>query len=217
MSTSLAPSSIDSIHHSLSALEMAISAFFQDRASAEDGAVYLIQESSSLQSITSDQDREMATHYMRQAASGAKLAGLVCAKNKKAAYDLWKSFCAAENALLAEFGSVRERLEPMALQYDAEREKARKMREEQMRAEAGDSPVFIAKPETPKGETKAVRWTAEVSDLATLVKAVADGKAPLPAIQADMSFLKREANNRKQHFDIPGVSARPEESLRIRA
>ena len=48
-------------------------------------------------------------------------------------------------------------------------------------------------------------WTCEVTDLLALVRAVADGKAPLSVLTADMSVLGKLANAQRGLFSLPGV------------
>lgn len=85
-----------------------------------------------------------------------------------------------------------------------------------------DAPVSVAPVYTmpaPKmgGESKTIRYAVEVTDLMELVKSVAEGKTPLCALEANMSFLKAQANSLKTFYAIPGTSAKPEDKLRIRA
>lgn len=69
-------------------------------------------------------------------------------------------------------------------------------------------PVFIPKA-TPSGFGNATRrtWGAEVTDLMDLVKAVAAGKAPVQAIEANMVFLNGQARMMKSALAYPGVRA----------
>lgn len=50
-------------------------------------------------------------------------------------------------------------------------------------------------------------WSAEVTDLKSLCKAVAEGNAPIQAVQANMPFLNSIARSSKSATDIPGVKA----------
>lgn len=79
------------------------------------------------------------------------------------------------------------------------------------------APVYVAPAAKSSGEATVRPWEVTVVDLMELVKAVASGKAPLGALEASMSFLKKEANGRKELYDIPGTFAKETESLRIRA
>jgi len=81
-----------------------------------------------------------------------------------------------------------------------------------------ESPVMTTAPvaattQAPKAQgvtNAAEKWSAEVVDLMTLVKAVAEGKVPLFALQADMTFLNSQARSMKQLLAYPGVEARRE-------
>jgi len=48
-------------------------------------------------------------------------------------------------------------------------------------------------------------WRAEVVDLMALVQAVANGSAPLAALQANQPFLDQEAARDRQALALPGV------------
>jgi hypothetical protein len=48
-------------------------------------------------------------------------------------------------------------------------------------------------------------WRAEVVDLMALVQAVANGSAPLSALQANQPFLDQEAARDQQGLALPGV------------
>ena len=60
------------------------------------------------------------------------------------------------------------------------------------------------------------RWSAEVTDLMALVKAVAAGQVPLACIEANMPTLNAQARALKDSMNYPGVKAISEENLGIR-
>lgn len=72
-----------------------------------------------------------------------------------------------------------------------------------------EEPVFTAPvvtqvaPKT-KGEVQRLNYSARVINLMELVKAVAAGKAPIGALMANESFIRREAVNYREGFSIPG-------------
>jgi hypothetical protein len=59
-------------------------------------------------------------------------------------------------------------------------------------------------------------WTAEVVDLAELVKAVAKGKAPLECLEPATTFLNAQARAYKSKLSIAGVKPVKKESLSVR-
>jgi hypothetical protein len=61
--------------------------------------------------------------------------------------------------------------------------------------------------ETPKvdGISFQTRYSAEVFDMAALIKAVAEGRAPQIALEANTVFLNRQAVALKSEFKCPGV------------
>lgn len=78
-----------------------------------------------------------------------------------------------------------------------------------LRSSAAD--VFVAPkavesrvPEV-KGTTFKDNWVGEVVDLAALIKAVAEGRAPANLIKADESAINRQAKATKDTFKIDGI------------
>lgn len=51
------------------------------------------------------------------------------------------------------------------------------------------------------------RWSSEIIDLMTLVKAVAAGKVPLAALEPNMTYLNNQARMLKKDYAIPGSRA----------
>jgi hypothetical protein len=99
--------------------------------------------------------------------------------------------------------------------------KAEKMGDNELAEAIVEEPVYVppAKPaETPK--TKGVSykelWKHEVINLGVLVKAVAEGKAPLQALQPNDTFLSNQARAMKTESLYPGVRAYPERKPNIR-
>jgi colicin import membrane protein len=72
------------------------------------------------------------------------------------------------------------------------------------------APVAPAPPPVPKvaGVSMRETWSAEVTDLAALVRAVADGKAPAGLVQANQSALDQLARALKATMAVPGVTVR---------
>lgn len=129
-------------------------------------------------------------------------------------------------------GVERKRREEQArLEDDAERERLRlaalaERQEEaghedraeasRQRAETVAAPT-VARAPAPAGAVHIrTTWSAEVVDLAELVRACADGKAPLALLQPDMPSLNAMARTQKERFDIPGVKAVAEQGVAAR-
>lgn len=70
-------------------------------------------------------------------------------------------------------------------------------------------PVNVPKPSVAPSRLTAGRsvWSAEVVDLMALVKAVADGTAPITFLEANMPSLNAQARAAKQTMNVPGVKA----------
>lgn len=66
------------------------------------------------------------------------------------------------------------------------------------------------------GESKQTFWSAEVTDLAALVAAVAAGTQPLAYLEANMPALNQVAKALKETLSIPGVRAVSKEVLKGR-
>ncbi len=78
------------------------------------------------------------------------------------------------------------------------------------RREAAEQVYVAPKPVTPtaqKAEGQAIKtvWTAELIDLASLVAAVAEGKASSNFISANMVELNKQAKATKDTMEVPGV------------
>lgn len=71
------------------------------------------------------------------------------------------------------------------------------------------APVAVVVPHVAPAVASGVsfreKWTASVTDLAALVRAVADGKAPLALLAADATMLNKHATAYKDKSPIPGV------------
>ena len=76
----------------------------------------------------------------------------------------------------------------------------------------------VTAPIAAAGISKRVTYSAEVTDLLALVKAVAEGKAPIEAVQADTKFLGAQARAFKKQGDLyPGVKSVAPASVAARA
>ena len=73
------------------------------------------------------------------------------------------------------------------------------------------APVHVA------GKVSKTVYGAKVTDLMALVKAVAEGKAPIQALLADQSFLNKQATAFKEGFSYPGVELTKTESTHFRS
>lgn len=79
------------------------------------------------------------------------------------------------------------------------------------------SPVIllpVSSPDIPKveGLSKTVRYSAEVTDFAALVTAVATGTVPLDALKPNLTFLNERARALKHELRYPGVAVTEIES-----
>jgi len=65
--------------------------------------------------------------------------------------------------------------------------------------------VNISRPNRPSGISTSKKWRAEVVDLSALVKAVAEGKAPLSYLEANTKKLNQAALAQGDEMNVPGV------------
>ena len=103
---------------------------------------------------------------------------------------------------------AHKRAEETALQQALEAEAAGEKEEaEQIISEPVYVPPIKVMSEIPKSKESHIRetWAAEGIDLMATVKAIAEGRAPLQAVEYDMTFLNGQARSYKQAMNIPGV------------
>ena len=120
--------------------------------------------------------------------------------------------------LQAEADAERRRLEAIARK---EAEEARRKEVEALR-KAGEASAAAVKmhipvvvkpvaqvvlPPKPKGFHTRANWKARVVDSMALCKAVANGTAPIAAVEPSMTVLNTYAREMKEKFNIPGVEA----------
>lgn len=77
--------------------------------------------------------------------------------------------------------------------------------------------IYIPPTETQKVKLQGVvvktYWSAEVTDLRALCRAIAEGKQPLAYIEANMTALNKQATSLKKEMNIQGVKAVPRDSM----
>jgi hypothetical protein len=165
-------------------------------------------------------------------------------KSIMAKINLLKLDASGDNNAKAAFRALSTKVGKYRQEQDRiRREEAERVRQEQIKQEedarvaaaeaaekAGDNelaeaivkePIYVppARPtEAPKtkGVSYTERWQHEVINLTALVKAVADGKAPLQALQPNDTFLGNQARAMKIKSLYPGVRAYPESKPNIR-
>lgn len=117
----------------------------------------------------------------------------------------------------------KRRVEEMRLQKEArDREEAEQLAKADILHEIGEVdaanevlreeiyvPPVVLPSAAPKvaGISMRETWSAQVVDIMKLVKAVAEGKAPIQCISADTVFLGQQARAMKGALNYPGVKA----------
>lgn len=111
-----------------------------------------------------------------------------------------------EERRLNEEARKREEDERIATAAQAEKEGHKEEAEAILNVPAPVPTVVVPKA-VPKaqGTSMSYRYSAKVTNLMALVKAVAAGKAPITALQADTVALNRMASSLKEGMDYPGV------------
>lgn len=81
-----------------------------------------------------------------------------------------------------------------------------------------EAPAIVLGRFTPQvqGVSMSQRYSAEVTNLMDLVKAVAQGKAPIQCLKADQVFLNRQAVAMRTAMSYPGVRLKKESSVGVR-
>lgn len=79
------------------------------------------------------------------------------------------------------------------------------------------TPAVVTQRTKVAGISMVERWSSEVTDLIALVKAVADGTAPLEALEANSKFLDNQARALKANMKYAGVRAVMANSISARA
>lgn len=78
--------------------------------------------------------------------------------------------------------------------------------------------VIVQKaPGKSAGEVGRVTWSAQVTNLMDLVKAVAAGTVPIQAVQANQPFLNTQATQFNLGLNYPGVEVKEKEGLHFRS
>lgn len=120
----------------------------------------------------------------------------------------------AEAEAAAKKGDHEAAEKAMAIAQQAEAEAAALQMTQQVMTVTPD----VESPTKVSGISSRVTFGAEVNDLLVLIKAVAEGKAPIECIQADMKFLGAQARAFKKAGELfPGVMSIASHSIAARA
>jgi hypothetical protein len=120
----------------------------------------------------------------------------------------------AEAQAAAEAGDQEAAAKAMAAAQEAQEQAAMA----EMTANVVTVVPTVEAPAKVSGISGRTTYTAQIDNLLELVKAVAEGKAPIEAIQADAKFLNAQARAFKKQGQLyPGVTAVAERSIAARA
>ena len=131
-------------------------------------------------------------------------------KQKCIAYDSeMERIRQAEERRLQEEARKRAEEEALSAAAQAEAEGDKETAEAILEAPLDVAPVSVPKSSPAPSRLTAGReiWSAEVTNLMALVKAVAEGKQPIAYLLPNMTALNGQAKSLKQHMAIPGTKA----------
>ena len=75
-------------------------------------------------------------------------------------------------------------------------------------------PVTIEPEVKIKGAAFVDKWSAELIDMGELIRAIADGKAPVTLVKVDQTALNQLARALKSALSVPGVRAVCQQDMR---
>lgn len=140
---------------------------------------------------------------------GARYAAFKREEDRKAEEQRRRDEQAAKEAEQARLNAEAAALEQQAEETPEEQRPAILAEAAQVRQEAATvpAPVLPIRPTvtTPKGISTRSNWTCQVDDKMALVRAVAEGKVSLEALEPNMVYLRARAKADKDTFRCPGV------------
>jgi hypothetical protein len=131
----------------------------------------------------------------------------------KASYKSWKEVCKERAKYDVPLENAEAALKPILVKYIEDCRIKEQANTEQRPAGT------ITPDNTPKIDGISFRdnYTAYVKDEMALIKAVAEGKVTIMAIQINQSFLNQQARSLKDTLDYPGVVVVKEKIMSARA
>lgn len=173
--------------------------------------------------VTSPRTYEMAGNTLKDLTAVEKRINAYWADDVAAAHKLHRSLVAKREAMLEPVGEIKKSIVTDMKRWSDAQDRARREAQARADAEAREraeaesaatnapmAPAPVVVPNAVPGGfgtfTRKV-WKAEVVDLIALVKAVADGKVPITAIEANATFLNTQARAMRTTMNYPGVRA----------
>lgn len=135
---------------------------------------------------------------------------------KSKQYEAWKEACSKEKEVDQPFAQAEEIIYESMGRYYQEYEVQRKALESRSIQENPEFPVILPALDKIAGLSPLETWSAEVSSLLELVKAVAEGRAPLVCLEANTKFLNQQAKSLKGEFSIPGCKVVKKTGYQVR-
>lgn len=131
---------------------------------------------------------------------------------KKAAHETHRKIVAAERDQLAPLVAAETTVKRAICEYEDRIERERRALQQQVEEAAAIDgldvvPVVSLPKVTTTGVSTRETWSVEVVDVLELVKAVADGRAPLALVLPNEAALNKLAGALKSAFSVPGCRA----------
>lgn len=137
----------------------------------------------------------------------------LCDATVKPYYAAWKDVCRERDALLAPLKEADAALAQRLLAYKTKEEQRNRAVEDMFFRETGQS-LSMAGPPKIAGLTFTEEYDCEVTDFPALVKAVADGKAPIDVLSPNMTELRKLARAMRDAFALPGCTLKKQDLLK---
>lgn len=166
-----------------------------------------------------DDEKDKVMDYVRPYTTALGNAELAF-KNALIAYDQEQTR-RRELAEADEAERLRKQQEALEKRADKAQASGREEKAETLRGQAATAvyvaPAPITAPPKVSGLSSRKTYSVEVTSLMDLVKAVAEGRAPLKYLTADTKVLNTIAGAMKEDFDVPGVKLVVGSSMSSRA
>lgn len=135
---------------------------------------------------------------------------------KSKQYEAWKEACSKEKEVDQPFSEAEEIIYTSMGKFYQHYEEQRKAQESRSAQDSPELPVVLPALDRINGLSPLETWSAEVDSLLELVKAVAEGRAPLVSLEANTKFLNQQAKSLKEEFNIPGCKAVKKTGYQVR-
>lgn len=178
---------------------------------AQEQSSKVLQDAKAVASaITDPKTHKEAQEYLIKLRTIRKKWKEVINPVKSQAYKAWQQACETEKSVDAPFSQAEDIIIKSLTDFTG------KWEENKSAGNAGDLAIILPDLENADGVYNVETWFSEVVSLMDLVKAVAEGRQPLLALEANMKFLNQQAKSLREEFNIPGCIAVKKTDYRVR-